>query len=308
MKQDMQSDNFNILHLIHIQETNGVSIQAMIMLIALWIHLKTSHIRCALLSLDTSCFILLVAGCAWPLSALCVGILTVEYNQHRDVKKKDRLEYHIREDLNKIASRTMVVLNPLKVVITNMEAGTTMDLDAKKWPDAQNDDVPFSNVVYIEQSDFRLKDSKDYYGLAPGKSVLLRYAFPIKCTDVILGDDKETVVEIRAEYDPSKKTKPKGVLHWVAEPSPWVEPLKVEVRLFDKLFLSENPAELDDWLSDLNPHSKVVVAGAYAVPALKSAAVGDRFQFERLGYFVVDKDSTLEKLVFNRTITLQDSY
>ncbi|KAK6931522.1 Glutamyl/glutaminyl-tRNA synthetase, class Ib, catalytic domain [Dillenia turbinata] len=239
-----------------------------------------------------------------------------------------RLEYHIREELNKTASRTMVVLNPLKVVITNMESGMAMDLDAKKWPDAQNDDVsafykvPFSNVVYIEQSDFRLKDSKDYYGLAPGKSILLRYAFPIKCTDVILGDDKETVVEIRAEYDPSKKTKPKGVLHWVAEPCPGVDPLKVEVRLFDKLFLSENPAELDDWLGDLNPHSKVAIAGAYAVPALKSAAVGDRFQFERLGaagsmpililgergYFVVDKDSTSEKLVFNRTVTLRDSY
>ncbi|XP_028069710.1 glutamine--tRNA ligase-like isoform X2 [Camellia sinensis] len=226
----------------------------------------------------------------------------------------DRLEYHIREELNKTAPRTMVVLHPLKVVITNLEVGSVMDLNAKKWPDAPLDDassyykVPFSNVVYIENSDFRMKDSKDYYGLAPGKSVLLRYAFPIKCTDVILGDDKETVLEIRAEYDPSKKTKPKGVLHWVSEHSPGVDPLKVEVRLFDKLFLSENPAELDDWLGDLNPESKMVIPGAYAVPSLKNAAVGDRFQFERLGYFVVDKDSSSEKLVFNRTITLRDSY
>ncbi|KAK9280478.1 hypothetical protein L1049_014170 [Liquidambar formosana] len=226
----------------------------------------------------------------------------------------DRLEYHIREELNKTAPRTMVVLHPLKVVITNLEAGSVMHLDAKKWPDAQTDDasafykVPFSNIVYIERSDFRMKDSKDYYGLAPGKSVLLRYAFPIKCTEVILSDDKETVVEIRAEYDPSKKTKPKGVLHWVAESSPGVDPLKVEVRLFDKLFLSENPAELDDWLADLNPQSKEVIPGAYAGPSLKNAAVGDRFQFERLGYFVVDKDSTSEKIVFNRTVTLRDSY
>ncbi|CAL5399677.1 unnamed protein product [Camellia sinensis] len=226
----------------------------------------------------------------------------------------DRLEYHIREELNKTAPRTMVVLHPLKVVITNLEVGSVMDLNAKKWPDAPLDDassyykVPFSNVVYIENSDFRMKDSKDYYGLAPGKSVLLRYAFPIKCTDVILGDDKETVLEIRAEYDPSKKTKPKGVLHWVSEHSTGVDPLKVEVRLFDKLFLSENPAELDDWLGDLNPESKMVIPGAYAVPSLKNAAVGDRFQFERLGYFVVDKDSSSEKLVFNRTITLRDSY
>ncbi|KAI3423519.1 Glutaminyl-tRNA synthetase [Psidium guajava] len=226
----------------------------------------------------------------------------------------DRLEYHIREELNKTAPRTMVVLYPLKVVITNLDAGSVMDLEAKKWPDAQTDtsaiyQVPFSKVVYIEQSDFRMKDSKDYYGLAPGKTVMLRYAFPIKCTNVILADDKETVVEIHAEYDPSKKTKPKGVLHWVAESSHGVDPLQVEVRLFDKLFLSESPAELgNDWLDDLNPHSKVVAPCAYAVPSLGEAKVGDRFQFERLGYFVVDRDSTSEKLVFNRTVTLRDSY
>lgn len=226
----------------------------------------------------------------------------------------NRLEYHIREELNKTAARAMVVLQPLKVVITNLENGSILDLDAKKWPEAQADEasafykVPFSNIVYIEQSDFRLKDSKDYYGLAPGKSVLLRYAYPIKCADVILADDKETVLEIRAEYDASKKSKPKGVLHWVAQPSPGVNPLNVEVRLFDKLFLSENPAELDDWLADLNPHSKVVIPSAYAVPELRNAVVGDTFQFERLGYFAVDKDSTPEKLVFNRTVTLRDSY
>ncbi|XP_050935511.1 glutamine--tRNA ligase-like isoform X3 [Cucumis melo] len=226
----------------------------------------------------------------------------------------DRLEYHIREELNRTAARAMVVLQPLKVVITNFENGSILDLDAKKWPEAQEDEasafykVPFSNIVYIEQSDFRLKDSKDYYGLAPGKSVLLRYAYPIKCTDVILADDKETVLEIRAEYDASKKSKPKGVLHWVAQPSPGVNPLNVEVRLFDKLFLSENPAELDDWLADLNPHSKVVIPSAYAVPELRNAVDGDTFQFERLGYFTVDIDSTPEKLVFNRTVTLRDSY
>ncbi|KAL6007508.1 Glutamine--tRNA ligase, cytoplasmic [Asimina triloba] len=215
----------------------------------------------------------------------------------------NRLEYHIREEMNKTAPRTMVVLHPLKVVIMNLEVGQVMHLDAKLWPDANADDpsafyklfeyiclrcsssaaVPFTNIVYIEHSDFRIKDSKDYYGLAPGKSVLLRYAFPIKCTEVIYGDDKETVVELRAEYDPSKRIKPKGVLHWVAQPSPGIEPLKVECRLFDKLFLSENPAELDDWLGDLNPSSKEVIPDAYAVPTLASAVLGDKFQFERLG-------------------------
>ncbi|XP_020966730.1 glutamine--tRNA ligase isoform X2 [Arachis ipaensis] len=226
----------------------------------------------------------------------------------------ERLEYHVREELNKTAARTMVVLNPLKVVITNLEANSVIEVDGKKWPDAQADDpsalykIPFSNVVYIERSDFRMQDSKDYYGLAPGKSVILRYAFPIKCTEVILADDNETILEIRAEYDRSKKTKPKGVLHWVSQPSPGVDPLKMEVRLFERLFLSENPAELDNWLGDLNPNSKVIVPNAYGVSSLKEAKVGDAFQFERLGYFVVDKDSTVEKLVFNRTVTLKGSY
>ncbi|KAJ6350947.1 hypothetical protein OIU78_006964 [Salix suchowensis] len=225
----------------------------------------------------------------------------------------ERLEYHIREELNRTAPRTMVVMQPLKS-FTNLESGLVMDLDAKKWPDASTEDssafykVPFSRVVYIEQSDFRMKDSKDYYGLAPGKSVLLRYAFPIKCTEVVLADDNKSIVEIRAEYDPSKKTKPKGVIHWVAEPSREVDPLSIEVRLFDKLFNSENPAELEDWLADVNPQSRVVISGAYAVPSLRDAAAGDRFQFERLGYFVVDKDSTPERLVFNRTVTLRDNY
>ncbi|KAI3913726.1 hypothetical protein MKW98_011787 [Papaver atlanticum] len=226
----------------------------------------------------------------------------------------DRLEYHIREDLNKTAARQMVVLHPLKVVITNLDNKTISYLDAKKWPDAQTDDasafykVPFTNAVYIERSDFRTKDSKDYYGLAPGKSVLLRYAYPIKCTEVIYSDDGQTVKEILAEYDVSKNTKPKGVLHWVAQPSPGVDPLRVEVRLFDKLFISENPAELEEFLTDLNPESKEVIPEAFAVSSLRDAAVGDKFQFERLGYFAVDPDSSQEKLVFNRTVTLRDSY
>ncbi|XP_074572282.1 glutamine--tRNA ligase-like [Curcuma longa] len=225
----------------------------------------------------------------------------------------DHLEYHIREELNKTAPRTMVVLHPLKVMITNLHPDSVIDLDAKMWPDAPSNDsssyykVSFTNVIYIEQSDFHLKDSKDYYGLAPGKTVLLRYAFPIKCTEVILGNN-DTILEIHAEYDPSKKTKPKGVLHWVARPSPGIEPLKVEVRLFEKLFLSEDPAKLEDWLADINPHSKELIPEAYAVPSLASAVLGDKFQFERLGYFAIDRDSSPEKLVFNRTITLRDSY
>ncbi|KAI3933504.1 hypothetical protein MKX01_022083 [Papaver californicum] len=242
----------------------------------------------------------------------------------------DRLEYHIREDLDKTTARQMVVLHPLKVVITNLDDNTVLNLDAKKWPhdaqindasywilanDTQIDQVPFTNVVYIERSDFRTNgcaaSSEDYYGLAPEKSILLRcllltsgldyeyiYAFPIKCTEVIYSDDGETIMEIRAECDLSKNTKPKGVLHWVAQPSPGVDPLRVEVRLFDKLFLSEKPSELEEFLTDLNPKSKEVIPEAFAVPSLRDAAVGEKFQFRRLGYFAVDLDSTPEKLVF----------
>jgi glutaminyl-tRNA synthetase len=204
----------------------------------------------------------------------------------------------------------MVVLKPLKVVVVNLKEGEVEELDAKIWPDDREGSykVPFTKVLYIESSDFRLKDAKDYYGLAPGKSVLLRWAYPVKCSNVVLADDKETVLEVHVEYDRSKSTKPKGVIHWVAEPSPGVEPLKVEVRLFDKLFRSENPAELDDWLADLNPNSREVITDAYAVPPLKHAKEGDRFQFERLGYFCVDRDSSEQKVVFNRTVTLRDSY
>ncbi|KAL8161303.1 hypothetical protein V2J09_012792 [Rumex salicifolius] len=356
MKQDMQSDNFNISLLILKQETSGVYIQVMIMLILCTLEFETRRASYYWL-LDA---LSLYQPYVWEYSRLNITntvmskrklnclvtdkyvdgwddprMMTLAGLRRRGVTstainsfvrgigitrsdsstiRLDRLEYHIREEMNKTAPRTMVVLNPLKVVITNLDSHTIMELDAKKWPDAQSDDisafykVPFSKVLYIEKSDFRMKDSKDYYGLAPGKSVLLRYAYPIKCTNVVFGDDKESIVEIHAEYDAEKKSKPKGVLHWVPESPAGVQPVKVEVRLFDRLFVSENPAELEDWLGDLNPNSKVIMPDAYAVPSLRSATLGDIFQFERLGYFAVDKDSTPEKLVFNRTVTLRDTY
>ncbi|BBN05975.1 glutaminyl-tRNA synthetase [Marchantia polymorpha subsp. ruderalis] len=245
------------------------------------------------------------------IQAFCRG---VGITRSDNLIRTELLEHFMRDDLNRNAPRSLVVLKPLKVVITNMDENTVEELEAKPWPEAKEGDraketykIPFSRVIYIEQSDFRLKDSKDYYGLAPNKSVMLRYAYPIKCTDVIYGEDKETVVEIHAEYDRAKSTKPK-VIHWVAEPAPGVNPLNVEIRLFDKLFKSENPAELEDWLGDLNPNSIETITTALAVPALKDAPVGSKFQFERLGYFCVDTDTTPEKMVFNRTVTLRDSY
>lgn len=237
--------------------------------------------------------------------------------------KYELLEHFMRDDLNQNAPRVMVVLHPLRVVVTNLDGdgGGAEQLDARYWPEAKDGaeggapprsgpltyKIPFSRVLYIERSDFREQDSKDYYGLAPGKTVMLRYAFPVKCTDVVKGEGGE-VMELRVEYDRSKSTKPKGVIHWVAEPAPGVGPLKVEVRLLDKLLLSPNPNEAEDWLADLNPNSREVVSGALAVGALRDAPAGSKFQFERIGYFCVDPDSTEENLVLNRTVTLRESY
>ncbi|GAQ83924.1 putative glutaminyl-tRNA synthetase [Klebsormidium nitens] len=231
-----------------------------------------------------------------------------------NIIQMELLEHHIRDDMNRRSARTMVVLKPVRVVITNLAEGHVEQLEALVRPDIKEDQghgtykVPFSRVIYIEDTDVRLKDSKDYYGLAPGKTVMLRYAYPITCTEIVTGPDNETIVEVRATYDPEKSTKPKGVIHWVSEPAPGVSPLKVEVRLIDRLFKSENPNELDDWLADLNPNSKTVISDALAVPHLADARIGDKFQFERLGYFCVDTDSKPGRTIFNRTVTLRDSY
>ncbi|CAI7893126.1 unnamed protein product [Closterium sp. NIES-54] len=245
------------------------------------------------------------------INAFCraVGI-----TRNENVIRVELLEHFMRDHLNRTAPRSLVVLKPLKVVITNVGEEEVEMVEGKRWPDAKEGDpeatykLPFSRVVYIEQSDFRVKDSKDYYGLAPNKSVMLRYAYPIKCTEVIYEEDGTTVKELRAECDRAKSTKPKGVIHWVAEPKPGQAPLTVTIRLINKLFLSENPNELEDWLGDLNPESMEEIEGALAEPSLAGKPAGSPFQFERLGYFCVDTDSTDSRLVFNRTVTLKESY
>eukprot|EP00271_Cylindrocystis_brebissonii_P006049 TRINITY_DN18593_c0_g1_i1.p1 TRINITY_DN18593_c0_g1~~TRINITY_DN18593_c0_g1_i1.p1 ORF type:complete len:827 (+),score=177.56 TRINITY_DN18593_c0_g1_i1:274-2754(+) len=235
-----------------------------------------------------------------------------------NIIRVELLDHFLRDDMNRTAPRAMVVLRPLKVVVENFPEGEVEEVEAKLWPDAKAGDeaatykTPFSRELYIEASDFRVQDSKDYYGLAPGKTAMLRYAYPVKCTGVIMDEaDPSVVKEVRVEYDRAKSTKPKGVIHWVAATASASHPgpLQVEVRLIEKLFMAENPGELgDDWLANLNPHSMEVVKGALAVRALAGSAVGSRFQFERIGYFCVDPDSTDELLVFNRTVTLRDSY
>jgi glutaminyl-tRNA synthetase len=222
------------------------------------------------------------------------------------------LEYAIREDLNKTAQRAMAVLKPIKVIITNYEGEEEVEaINNPENPDAGTRKVPFSNEIYIEETDFMENPPKGYHRLVPGGEVRLRYAYIIKCEEVVKNESGE-IIELRCTYDPATKSgsgtsdkKVKGVIHWVSAKHCF----EAEVRLYDRLFKVENPGELDNWLETINPNSLEIIPNAKLEPYLKSAKPLDNFQFERLGYFCVDsKYSTSEKLVFNRTVTLKDTW
>ena len=226
------------------------------------------------------------------------------------------LEHCLREDLNKRAPRVMAVLNPLKVTITNYPDGQVDELDAVNNPEdpaAGTRKVPFTKALYIEREDFMENPPKGFFRMAPGREVRLRYAYFITCTEAVK-DATGEVVELRCTYDPATRggdapdgRKVKATLHWVsAEKS-----LPAEVRLYDYLFTKPDPddaPEGQDWRSNINPRSLTVNAAARIEPSIASAPVGTRYQFERLGYFCIDKDSTAGKLVFNRTVTLKDTW
>ena len=226
------------------------------------------------------------------------------------------LEFNIREHLNKTTHRVMGVLNPLKLVITNYPEGETEWLEAENSPEDENAgsrQVPFSRELYIEQEDFRESANKKFFRLKLGGEVRLKNGYIIKaesCTK----DTDGNITEVQCTYDPKSKSgsgteeslrKVKGTLHWVSI----AHALKTEVRLYDRLFTDESPdAHKDkDFLEFINPDSLTVITG-YVEPALKDAKPGDRFQFQRLGYFCVDPDTTTDKLVFNRTVGLRDSW
>lgn len=222
------------------------------------------------------------------------------------------LEYAIREDLNKRAQRVMVVLHPLKVVITNYQNEEILEaINNPEDPNAGKRQVPFSKEIFIEQSDFMENPVKGYHRLSPGSEVRLRYAYIIKCEEVIK-NEKGEVTELRCTYDPDTKSgsgtstkKVKGVIHWVSA----AEAVETEVRLYDRLFTVENPGSEENWLDYINSNSLEVIDKAVAEPFIKNSKPGCKFQFERHGYFCVDtKYSGKEKLVFNRTVTLKDSW
>ena len=228
----------------------------------------------------------------------------------------ERLEHAVRDDLNRRAPRVMGVLQPLRVVIENYPEDQVEELDAinnPEDPSAGSRLVPFSRVLHIEQDDFREDPPRKFFRLAPGREVRLRYGYFITCTDVVKDADGN-VTELRCTYDPATRggnapdgRKVKGTIHWVSAK----HALPVEVRLYDRLFTKANPSEVDEggsWLENLNPDSLTVVSPCFVEPSLGAASPGDTFQFERLGYFCVDADSTREQLVFNRTVPLRDTW
>ncbi len=225
------------------------------------------------------------------------------------------LEFSVREDLNKKAQRVMGVIDPLKVVITNYPEDETETIEAINNPEDESmgtRQVPFTRELYIEKSDFMEEPPKKFYRLAPGREVRLRYAYFVTCTEVIK-DENGQIKEIHCSYDPLSKggnspdgRKVKATLHWVSAKNA----VEAEVRLYDRLFLAETPddvAEGHDFVENLNPAS-LIKTKAFIEPFVKNAKKSDKFQFERLGYFCVDKDSTETNLVFNRTATLRDAW
>jgi glutaminyl-tRNA synthetase len=221
-----------------------------------------------------------------------------------------QLEHAIRDDLNKRSPRAMAVIRPLRVVIENYPEGRTDELDAVNNPEdpaAGKRKVPFGRVLYIERDDFRENPPKQFFRLAPGREVRLRYAYFITCKEIVK-DSAGNIVELRCSYDPATRggdapegrPSPKATLHWVSA----AHALPAEVRLYDRLFNEERP----DNDTPVNPNSLEVVKPCWTEPSLKSARPGDRFQFERQGYFCVDPDSTPDLLVFNRTVTLRDTW
>ncbi|RIV72646.1 glutamine--tRNA ligase/YqeY domain fusion protein [Flagellimonas aequoris] len=241
---------------------------------------------------------------------------TIGIAKRENVVDVSLLEFHVREHLNKIAPRVMAVLNPLKLVITNYEEGKEEWLDAENNPEDESAGfrkVPFSRELYIEQEDFREDANRKFFRLKLGGEVRLKNGYIIQANSCTK-DSEGNVIEVQCTYDPKSKSgsgteeslrKVKGTLHWVSIP----HAMTAEVRLYDRLFTDPTPDghKDKDFMDFVNPDSLEKITG-YLEPSLKEAQVGDQFQFQRMGYFNVDKDSTKEKMVFNRTVTLRDTW
>jgi glutaminyl-tRNA synthetase len=245
------------------------------------------------------------------------------FSERVGVAKRDNiidvafLEHAVREDLNKIAQRKMAVLDPVKLVIVNYPEGKIESLSAKNNPENEEDgfrEVPFGPELYIEREDFMEDPPRKFFRLVPGGEVRLKYAYIIKCEEVVKNPDTGEITEIRCSYDPETKSgmsgsqrKVKGTIHWV----PIGQSVKTEVRLYDRLFIDEDPAgkkDGTDFKDYLNPDSLKILKEVHIEPSIIGAKPLGKFQFERKGYFCLDPDSTSDKLIFNRTVTLRDTW
>lgn len=242
--------------------------------------------------------------------------------EHIGVAKRDAivemqlLEHFIREDLNKRSLRVMAVLRPLKVVLDNYPDGVVEELEAVNNPEdasAGTRKVPFSKVLYIEQEDFKEDPPKQFYRLAPGREVRLRYGYIIKCVGVTKDPQTGTITELHCTYDPETRSgsaqeqrKVKATIHWVSA----VHAVQATIRLYQPLLLTDQakPTADQDWTQSLNPQSLERLTGCWVEPSLRTAEPGSRFQFERQGYFCVDSDSSPDTLLFNRTVPLKDAW
>ncbi len=223
------------------------------------------------------------------------------------------LESCVRDDLNKNSLRKLAVLDPLKVVIENYPEGQTEEFDLDNNPSdpsAGTRKVPFSREIYIERDDFQEDPPAKFFRLAPGREVRLRNAYLITCTDVVK-DAAGKITELRCSYDPATRggnapdgRKVKGTIHWVSA----AHGIPAEVHLYDRLFNNPDPEASGDFIADLNPDSRQILANCFVEPSLKDAQAGEKFQFERVGYFCVDPRSKPDKLVFNRTVGLRDTW
>lgn len=245
--------------------------------------------------------------------AIRAFVATTGVTKYNSISDLSLLEHFQRDDLNKRAMRAMAVMNPLKVVITNFPENETDELDAVNNPEdpaAGSRKVPFTRELYIEKEDFMEDPPKKYFRLAPGREVRLRYGFFIKCEEVVK-DGNGDIIELRCTYDPATRggsspdgRKVKGTIHWVSA----THAAKAEARLYNPLFTVENPADSDlDFKDLINPDS-IQITECLTEPCLRHANPGDFFQFERIGYFCCDSDSTSDKKVFNRTVGLKDSW
>jgi len=246
--------------------------------------------------------------------AFCERIGVSKVNSVVDISL---LEHHLRVDLNRRSPRAMAVLRPLKLLIENYLPGQVEWLEAENNPEdasAGTRQIPFSRELYIEREDFREDPPKKFFRLAPGREVRLKHAYYVTCTGVVMDPASGEITELRCSYDPQSRggwtqdgRKVLGTLHWVSAP----HAVEAEVRLYERLFVRENPGETEegvDYKQYVNPHSLEVLTGCLVEPGLKGAAPGSRYQLLRQGYFCVDPDSQAERPVFNRTVTLKDSW